>query len=159
MKLLLCRHSIQSANPKFFDAERSLTAEGIELEKKTIGWIEKFEIVPKLVVTSPMQRAKETGALISDHFHCPCVVEEALSYDFDESRIRQLIAEEPVDTLCLVGHGPFISEFAQSLAQNVAVPEIHRASALLFSVDTSKVPFQSKPLLYFSPQGATPIVS
>ena len=150
MKLILCRHGLQNT-----DTTQALSEEGKKDLKKTIIFLKKENLYPEYIYTSPATRATQTAELYSAAFRCPLETEEALRL-FDSQRLVDIVKAFPLETLLFVGHGPTITEFAQSLVFE-AVPEIGRGCALIFHVNKMKKCLTSMPLAYISPDGVIPL--
>jgi phosphohistidine phosphatase SixA len=146
MKLILSRHA-----PQNMDALQALSSEGKKLLGKMIRHLKMEGYAPEYIYASPSLRTKETAEIISEAFHCPLEVEEALKR-YDAQKLLEIVKAFPQETLLFVGHAPTITEFAQSLVSE-PVPEIGLASALIFRVDKSKRCLISVPIAHITPQG------
>lgn len=112
MRVYLCRHAhAVSGDP---DALRELSPEG-QAQARALG--ERLAALPQppaLVLTSPLVRARQTGAEIGRAAGAPVRVEPALAPGATADRLAAAVAGEagPVAT---VGHQPDCSEIALAL--------------------------------------------
>ena len=77
MRIYLCRHA--QARPGEPDELRELTPEGVEQAGALGTRLAALPAPPRLVLTSPLIRARQTGAAIADAIGVTARVEEALA--------------------------------------------------------------------------------
>ena len=112
MRVYLCRHA--EAGPGKTDELRELTAAGLE-QARTLG--ERLAArpePPRLVLTSPFVRARQTAAEIARIVGVEARVEDALAPGADEETLAQAVAGA-TGPIATVGHQPDCSEIAKAL--------------------------------------------
>jgi phosphohistidine phosphatase len=109
MRVYLCRHA--EAAPGDPDDLRELTPAGLEQARALGERLAALPQPPRLVLTSPLVRARQTGAEIARATGVQSFVEEALEPGATAERLAAALAggAEPVAT---VGHQPDCSEIA-----------------------------------------------
>src|SRR5438132_8138878 len=114
MELVFLRHG-QAADREDWkgdDADRPLTAEGVDRTKEVVRGLRALKVRPDVILSSPLLRARETGEIAKKGLITDAKVElaeelaPAASPDRLISRLGDL-ADKPV-VLC-VGHEPHIS--------------------------------------------------
>ncbi len=112
MRVYLCRHAQAAAGEP--DELRELTPAGLEQARALGDRLAALPAPPRLVLTSPLVRARQTGAEIADATGATVRVEEALAPGATAAALIDAIAGEtgPVAT---VGHQPDCSEIALAL--------------------------------------------
>jgi phosphohistidine phosphatase len=109
MRVYLCRHAeAASGDP---DELRELTAAGLDQARALGGHLAELPHPPVLVLTSPLVRARQTGAEVAAATGAPARVEEALAPGATADALAAVLAgvAGPVAT---VGHQPDCSEIA-----------------------------------------------
>ena len=109
MRVYLCRHAQAVAGEP--DELRELTSDGFEQARALGARLAALPAPPRLVVTSPLLRARQTGAEIAKETGVTVRVEEALAPGATAAALIAALADEtgPVAT---VGHQPDCSEIA-----------------------------------------------
>ena len=109
VRVYLCRHAQAAAGEP--DELRELTAEGVEQARALGAWLAALPVPPRRVLTSPLLRARQTGAEVARETGATVRVEEALAPGATAAVLIAALADErgPVDT---VGHQPDCSEIA-----------------------------------------------
>ena len=112
MRIYLCRHAQAAAGEP--DELRELTAVGREQARALGKKLAALPAPPRLVLTSPLVRARQTGAELADATGATVRVEEALAPGATAATLIDAIAGEtgPVAT---VGHQPDCSEIVLAL--------------------------------------------
>ena len=110
--IYLCRHA--QAAPGDPDELRELTADGVAQARALGVELAALPEPPRIVLTSPLLRARQTGTEIAGAVGVPARVEEALAPGATAESLAEALAGEegPVAT---VGHQPDCSEIAISL--------------------------------------------
>jgi phosphohistidine phosphatase SixA len=65
MELLLIRHA-EAENAAACDAERALTKKGREQAAKVGQFLKRYDLVPDLILASPLVRARQTAEIVSN---------------------------------------------------------------------------------------------
>jgi len=109
MRLVLVRHA--EAAPGSPDELRTLTAEGREQAQKLGEQLRAEGVVPDAVLTSPLLRARETGAALG--FGAP-EPHDALAPGATEEDVREAVTGRG-GTVIVVGHQPDCGRIAAAL--------------------------------------------
>jgi phosphohistidine phosphatase len=112
VRLYLCRHA--QAAPGEPDAARTLTPVGVEQARGLGGILAGLPEPPRLVLTSPLTRARQTAAEIAAAVGVEARVERALAPGATAEGLARALTGQtgPVAT---VGHQPDCSEIARAL--------------------------------------------
>jgi phosphohistidine phosphatase len=120
MRLDLCRHAQAAAGEP--DELRALTPAGVEQARSLGSSLASSEPPPALVLTSPLLRARQTAAGISDAARCPLLVDERLAPGATAETLLAAVGEaagglggEADGAVATVGHQPDCSEIALAL--------------------------------------------
>jgi phosphohistidine phosphatase SixA len=112
VRLYLCRHAQARSGDR--DELRELTAAGLEQARALGERLARLAEPPRLVLTSPLTRARQTAVEIARAGAVELRVEEALAPGATAATLAEVLAGEagPVAT---VGHQPDCSEIALAL--------------------------------------------
>ena len=112
MHIYLCRHAKAASGAP--DELRKLTPEGLEQARALGERLAALPAPPRLVLTSPLLRARQTGAEIAAVTGAMLRVEATLAPGATAAALVDALADEegPVAT---VGHQPDCSEITQAL--------------------------------------------
>jgi phosphohistidine phosphatase len=112
VRVYLCRHAQAAAGEP--DELRELTAEGVEQARALGARLAALPAPPRLVLTSPLLRARQTGERIASETGATIRVDEALAPGATAAALIAALTDEqgPVAT---VGHQPDCSEIAISV--------------------------------------------
>jgi len=112
VRIYLCRHAKAVASEP--DELRELTPEGLEQARALGARLAALPVPPRLVLTSPLTRARQTGAELAAVTGATLRVDEALAPGATAAALIEAVSGEagPVAT---VGHQPDCSEIAQTL--------------------------------------------
>ena len=94
------------------DAERPLSALGIERTTETAEQLARVGFEPTKILTSPFARALQTADIVGGVLECQDLIEvdERLAPGFDIRTFRRIIKENVrQDRILLVGHDPSLS--------------------------------------------------
>ncbi|MDG1356805.1 MAG: phosphohistidine phosphatase SixA [Akkermansiaceae bacterium] len=111
MELLLIRHAKAenvAENAAASDAERALTKSGRKQAAKVGLFLKRNELVPDVVLASPLVRARQTAEIISDNAVAPRpIIEPWLACGMRaEVALNELSAYDQFQRVALVGHNP-----------------------------------------------------
>jgi phosphohistidine phosphatase len=115
MKLYFLRHG--QANWEHWDRpdeERPLTKKGRKEVENIASALKELKVRPQEILTSPLPRASETAAIVSEELDVELGTTPLLAPGFGLHSLRQLLTEHPARDLMLVGHEP---DFSLALAQ------------------------------------------
>jgi len=127
MRLVLVRHA--EAAPGSPDELRTLTAKGVEQARQLGERLRSAGIEADVVLTSPLLRARETGAALG--FGAP-EAHEALAPGATDEDVREAIAGRG-DIVIVVGHQPDCGRIAAAFGEGVE-PEFPPAGAVVLDL-------------------------
>lgn len=115
----LMRHGIAAdATAEMSDADRALTADGVRKTERVAIGLQKIEVKPDLILSSPLRRAEETARLVADVLTPSSAVElyPPLAGGFSaEDVVKGLRAHRRASQILLVGHQPDLGQLASYL--------------------------------------------
>ena len=114
MEIILLRHA--KAEPHGLpegDSERALVSKGIEQSRRAGEYLRVSGLLPEIVLTSPLLRAKQTAEHFCKSAQLPGpVIQSWLAFGMHpDVALRELIAFSEFKRVCLVGHEPDFSSF------------------------------------------------
>ena len=112
MRIYLCRHAQAASGEP--DELRELTPEGLEQARALGERLSALPAPPRLVLTSPLLRARQTGAEIAAVTGATARVAEALAPGATAATLIEAVKGE-AGPVAIVGHQPDCSEIAQAL--------------------------------------------
>lgn len=112
MQLLLVRHAEAAAGTP--DELRPLTPVGREQARSLAERLREEGLRPDAILTSPLLRARETGAILARELGVEPSVDERLAPGTTPERLAQA-ASERSGTVIAVGHQPDCSRIAAAL--------------------------------------------
>jgi phosphohistidine phosphatase len=119
MKLHIIRHAEAiAATPEFPDEQRYLTCRGRRRFRQVAAALQKLEIDPDLILTSPKARALQTAEILAEalSFSGEVQVTPLLAENFSVDSLRQLLQSLPRrDELVIVGHEPDLGTLVAAL--------------------------------------------
>ncbi len=135
--LIVFRHAksdwSQSSIPDF---SRPLKRRGSKAAAQTAAKIRNLGIKPDLIISSPAVRALETAGLAADVFDISrdSIVTAAALYQGTLTDYFNAVASAAANmqTICIFGHNPEISDFASILAQQEIY--LHTGTAVVFDI-------------------------
>ena len=137
MRLILMRHGIatkRSQARRGSDADRALTAQGVSRVRKAAQGLRALKVAPRVVLTSPYLRARQTAELVAEGLGLPArriVTSEALLPDAEPDLLyRELRERDDPEALC-TGHAPQLDQalaLALGIGRNSAT-ELKKAGA------------------------------
>ncbi len=114
MNLIIIRHAKAEDFGKFptGDSGRELVEKGKQQAKSVAAFLEKHDLIPELILTSPILRALQTAEIISDRLKLAQPTKESwlASGMLPEVAIRELVAYKELSRVAIVGHEPDLSE-------------------------------------------------
>lgn len=117
MTLLLIRHATAAAHGLFGgDLVRNLVEKGQEQSRRVGRFLQKHELTPEVVLSSPVLRAIETAKLLAEE-GCPKpIIEPWLSCGMTpEVALHQLSAYQKFNRIAIVGHEPDFSALVEHI--------------------------------------------
>jgi phosphohistidine phosphatase len=116
MQLFLVRHA--DAAPGDPDELRRLTAEGRDQARAVGERLAAEGVRADAVLTSPLLRARETGAAIADELGCESESSDRLAPGATATEVRAAVAGRG-DTVIVIGHQPDCGRIAAELGDGV----------------------------------------
>ncbi len=116
MKLFLLRHgSAEAAHPGRRDWERPLTEDGRNQLLGIGRALQRLNIKPNVVLTSPLVRAYQTAEIIAPMLRCELQAADELQPGCTLERLHPLLRRHNAESVMLVGHQPDLSSMAARL--------------------------------------------
>ena len=141
MTLYLVRHGLAEPSHPDGDRGRRLTPEGRAKMKQAAAGLARLGVQAEVVLTSPLPRAAETAAIVSDGNpglppprDCPALASGVSPVE----ALRQLRPWADVEALMLVGHEPTLSRLAALLltgSPDGAAIDMKKGACLALEVD------------------------
>jgi phosphohistidine phosphatase len=117
MELYLLRHGdAQSADAAGGDEQRKLTERGERDTRAIAEALARAGAAPDLILTSPLVRARQSGAILAEVLGVPAEPEDRLGSGFGLGKLQDLCRERSHERLLLVGHEPDLSTLVRDLA-------------------------------------------
>jgi phosphohistidine phosphatase len=121
VRLYIVRHAIAAdrGKPGLSDEERPLTGDGIAKMKKAAAGMRRIAVVPDLVLSSPLVRARQTAEILIEVLGAtiPLKLTPALAPSGTREEIYEEIRRNrKSQALMLVGHQPSLGELARAIA-------------------------------------------
>jgi phosphohistidine phosphatase len=119
MQLYILRHGIaEDGKPGSKDSDRALTAEGKKKLREVLRVAQKAGVAPKLIISSPYVRARETAEIAVDvlGYKETLLQTKVLIPSSDPRSVwDEIRVHSDVSELMLVGHEPLLSTLAAYL--------------------------------------------
>ena len=116
MKLYFLRHGIaEDAHDSMRDYDRALTEEGREQLSTIAAALQRLQITPALILSSPLVRAQQSAEIVAETLGCQVTTARELEPGCTLEHLQRLLAHYNHDTLMLVGHEPDFSALAARL--------------------------------------------
>jgi phosphohistidine phosphatase len=138
MRLYLLRHA--EAEPyQVDDFSRSLTEKGIAQAKRVGEFLASHKILPDLILSSPVTRARETAEIVSGKLGCELTLAPWIACGMHpEVALGELAAFARLDSLIIVGHEPDLSALIAHLIGLENSLAINVTKASLTAIDLSR---------------------
>lgn len=150
MRLYLLRHA-EAVPAAASDAARRLTGKGEVQAEKAGKFCARHELVPEIILTSPVLRARRTAELVSAELgHTEIVEVPWAACGMSPGRaIEELGGYAKFASAMLVGHEPDLGWLAASLLGLPDPAALHVRKALLAAIDFDGVPAEGRGELQF----------
>lgn len=109
------------------DAERSLTAEGIEELEDVARALSRLKIRPDHIVTSPLKRSKETAIAVAKALKGKAKVEvwDELKPEGSKQQLYSRLSKlSPEASVLCVGHEPYLTQAMNEIMGHQGAPNI-----------------------------------
>lgn len=96
------------------DERRALDAEGIQQSYQLARLFSRLDVVPDLIITSPLKRAMQTAAMVANElgYDDKLRIEKTLKPDAKWEDFRAMLKAQAAETTIVVGHSPNLPQFA-----------------------------------------------
>lgn len=116
MKLFFLRHGIaEDARGGMRDRDRALTDEGRAEVDQIARGLQRLDLRPAIILTSPFTRAAQTAAIVAPVLGCPIETADELQSGCVLDDLMRLLQRHKHDRIMLVGHEPDFSSMAARL--------------------------------------------
>ena len=119
------------------DASRPLTAAGEEEMRREAKSMRVMGLVPDVIVTSPLVRARRTAEIVAEELGLGArlVDDDRLAWGFDVRRLEQVVAAQaPAQAIMVVGHEP---DFSATVAELIGGGDVVFKKGGLARVDAA----------------------
>ena len=148
VRLIAVRHGKPDSEGYADETLRPLSDEGRDAQRNVTEILKEENLIPNQIFTSPLLRAWETAEVIQEVLGSPIEEEQALGYDFDETRLISLIPPAELDqVIMMVGHEPTLAQFVNKLVGEEVLPQGLSKSAAAVVVFNDEVDFGEGELL------------
>lgn len=122
MQLYVFRHGIaEPAVGGMSDADRPLSPQGVERTQAAARGLGMFIDMPRVILTSPKLRARQTANILADVFDLAPEVVDVLAEGAAVDVIHMLRRRDE-DRVVIVGHEPTLSEVIETLCTQKHTP-------------------------------------
>jgi phosphohistidine phosphatase len=128
------------------DDERPLTKRGKKQMREVAKFLDRLNVRPNLVVTSPLPRATQTAEIAADYLKAKLRKDELLAPGFGMSELRTVLKRHHAKALMLVGHEPDFTTVISGLTG--ASLKLSKAGVALLDVNPE---FEEGKLLWLFP--------
>ncbi|HEY4257359.1 MAG TPA: phosphohistidine phosphatase SixA [Candidatus Udaeobacter sp.] len=128
------------------DDERPLTKRGKKQMREVAKFLDRLNVRPNLVVTSPLPRAAQTAEIAADYLKAKLRKDELLAPGFGMSELRTVLKRHHAKALMLVGHEPDFTTVISGLTG--ASLKLSKAGVALLDVNPE---FEEGKLLWLFP--------
>jgi phosphohistidine phosphatase len=152
MLLYLLRHA--EAEPcRTDDFSRRLTEKGRDQARRVGEFLEARKIIPDLILSSPVLRAKETAEIVTNKLAGAdlSMVPWLACGMFPETALHELAAYQQFESVMLVGHEPDFSSLIATLIGLESSATINVSKASLTAIDLTRFTPRSGVLRFFLP--------
>lgn len=124
IRIVAIRHGKPLSAGYAEDSLRPLSEEGRNATHELLQKLEIMALIPALILTSPLLRARQTAEVASAYFNAPLEDEPALGDEFDQDvLLEKLRSSSDAPTIFLVGHAPTLAKFISHLAGKAVLPK------------------------------------
>lgn len=135
MELYLLRHA-DADTPAATDDERWLSEKGKAQAERVARFCSTNQILPALILTSPVRRAAETAEIVGKHLGVEVITAPWIRCGMDpDTAIEELSAFLSQSPVMIVGHEPDFSMLAAKLLGLPSSTHIHVRKASLTRLD------------------------
>lgn len=132
------------------DDERPLTKHGKKEMREVGKFLDRLNVKPALIVTSPLPRASQTAEIAADYLKTKLREDELLAPGFGMGELRTVFKRHRAKSLMLVGHEPDFTNIISKLTG--ASLKLSKGGVALLDVDPEAE--EGKVLWLFPPKFA-----
>ena len=114
MQLYLLRHA-DADTPAPTDEARMLSEKGRAQARRVGKFCRENDILPEVVLTSPLVRAEETARIVAREIECEVVIEPFLGSGASPTSLLDGLRAYRFESMMIVGHEPDFSQLAATL--------------------------------------------
>jgi len=144
MRLLLMRHATAARSGPYSDADRPLTPDGVEQVERVARALARLDQAPRIVLTSPAERCRQTAASIAQAFglapDCTRFAESAGAGSGPARLLQALTSLGDVDRVLFVGHEPDLVALTSVLLSGVGDVALHYRCSSVAGLDVDGMP-------------------
>jgi len=126
------------------EAERYLTAKGIERTREVAEGLVEAGIRPTVLLTSPYVRAVQTGEIVCEALDLDSKslhATDALKPEAKPARTAEELAKLAADEVICFGHAPHLDEFiAYAIGADTAFTELRKAGVACLDIQSFSAP-------------------
>ena len=115
------------------DDERPLTDFGKKEARQVAKFLNRLNVKPDLIVSSPLPRALQTAEVAAEQLKTKLRQDEALEPGFGISELSEVLKRHPSKVLMLVGHEPDFSSVISALTGGFV--KMSKAGVALIDID------------------------
>ncbi|MEP6699403.1 MAG: phosphohistidine phosphatase SixA [Verrucomicrobiota bacterium] len=116
LDLFFLRHGLADwPNWKGSDDDRPLTDEGKMKTHRVASFLVDAGAQPQKILTSPLPRALQTAEIAAEHLRLPLETADGLAKGFDVDHLKEILGNDQLDSVMLVGHEPDFSRIIEKL--------------------------------------------
>ncbi len=115
------------------DDERPLTRRGRKEMKRVAEFLERLDLCPDAILSSPLPRARQTAEIVAERVGKEVTIEPKLVHGFNSERLRDMIANTDGERIMIVGHEPEFSQVIEKLTGGRV--KLSKAGVALLDID------------------------
>jgi phosphohistidine phosphatase len=157
MNLYFMRHGIAvdraNSSPGSDDRERQLTAKGIKRMNKAAKGLVTLSLIFDRILTSPLERARQTAKIVAQSLHLEERVEEIEQLSPEQSAqdlLSGLVAYSGKKEILLVGHEPQLSSTISVLLSGTSGAVIRLKKGGLCCLQVDGLPPRESAVLHWA---------
>lgn len=134
MFLYILRHA-EAEESALSDTARKLTEKGWEQAERVARFLEKYDFIPSLVLSSPVRRAHDTASTVARHLKRELETAPWLACGMQpETALSEFQSYKEHQSLLLTGHEPDLSRLIAFLV-GIGGGAVHMRKAMLAAID------------------------
>lgn len=137
MRLYFMRHGhAEDGTLDISDAQRAITPEGFVRLNNAATVLQRLNIQPAYILSSPRVRAHQTAKVVADALNMPVTIDEAVNFGFHVGDVRRFMVDYPNKDLMFVGHEPTMTDIIGKLTgANIAMKKGAVARVDMYAAD------------------------